>query len=365
MRQGGKMFLLFKRSLCVFIIVTSLCGCTCHTTLPLQWPSTNLVVLPVSENGVKAQDLFSEAITKANNSIDLVMYSLSDPVLVQDLIDAKKRGLSVRIIKEKQIFKHENNISTASDRTLERLQNAGIEVHSQPQRFLEKNPKSQAHDKILVVDGAYAILSSGNWDSESLAHTRDFAVAITPHNDPKALQEIKDVFEADWNNQPIETTVPTLIWGPDGQREGLTQLLESAQSSVYVYQQSYNDPQLAKILEQKAKIGVEVKLLMMPFPFGGTDHNNPFQEALIAAGGEVKFNLEYYMHAKAIIIDNKIIYIGSCNFYPSSIESNRELGWLTSNAEIVANLRFVFSHDWLKATEYLRAKNVKKDWNLQ
>ena len=62
--------------------------------------------------------------------------------------------------------------------------------------------------------------------------------------------------------------------------------------------------------------------------------------------GEVHLVKTRYIHAKAVIIDGKIAYIGSCNFYPHSLSFNREIGVITKNQQAVQKLKDTFYKDW-------------------
>lgn len=349
----------------LLIALLILGACESPKTLPPELPESSLLVIPYDEEGRRAHEVYLKAIQEAQHTISLVMYTFSDPLLIDALIDARNRGVDVRVIKEKKVFAHENNRGSLAkqEEGLEKMRAAGILIHGQPQRLLEKDPGSQAHQKVLIIDNSYAFLMTGNWSQKTLSQGRDFAVAITPKTDPQALAEIIRVFEADWDNRPVEVSCPSLVWGPDYQRSQLRELLESAKESIWIYQQIYTDPAFAQLLQLKAKKDLDVRLISMPYPFGGkSDDNAPFEDALLKAGGNVRLNLNYYMHAKVIIVDGKRAYIGSCNFYSPSIDSNRELGWVTENVSVLDELKKVFLTDWQTAVSFEEGKDVKKDW---
>lgn len=351
-----------------FFLFMTLCVLgACHSThkTSIEWPHNNLIVLPFDDEGWKAHEVYLKALQDAKSSIRLVMYTLSDPLLINALIDARKRGIEVRIIKEKQVYAHDNNRSALpqQQKGLARMQAAGIQIQSQPQHFLDREAGSQAHQKVLIIDDRYALIMTGNWSQKTLDHGRDFAVPITPQTDHKALDEIIAVFEADWDNKPIEVSCPSLVWGPDNQRVRLAAFINSARESIWIYQQSYTDPAFAQLLQEKSKKDLDVRIITMPYPFGGeTDDNAPFEKALLKAGGKVRLNLHYYIHAKVIIIDGQVAYIGSCNFYPHSIDFNRELGWVTADVLLLEKLKKVFLTDWQQAVSFEQGKEKKKNW---
>ena len=107
---------------------------------------------------------------------------------------------------------------------------------------------------------------------------------------------------------------------------------------------------IAQAVAGAARAGVDVRVLMMPFPFSKTKDNNvPNQELMGQAGAQVGLNTSNYIHAKVMIVDGKTMYVGSCNFYTPSLDQTRELGLLTQEAPTIEKVRAVFEHDWAKS----------------
>jgi len=52
------------------------------------------------------------------------------------------------------------------------------------------------------------------------------------------------------------------------------------------------------------------------------------------------------MHAKMIVIDGRKVYIGSANFTPTSMDSNRELGVILESEEAISKIINTFNSDW-------------------
>jgi phosphatidylserine/phosphatidylglycerophosphate/cardiolipin synthase-like enzyme len=86
---------------------------------------------------------------------------------------------------------------------------------------------------------------------------------------------------------------------------------------------------------------------MMPFPFSKSeDKNIPNQNLMKDAGVSIGLFEDLYVHAKIIIVDDKVMYVGSGNFYTSSIDQTRELGIIIKNASQIKALKAVFEKDW-------------------
>ena len=67
---------------------------------------------------------------------------------------------------------------------------------------------------------------------------------------------------------------PQVIFGPTRQRGNFLELLNDVQYSVRIYQQSIQDDGIAKVLTQLCKKGINVEIMMMPFPFGKKEDKN-------------------------------------------------------------------------------------------
>jgi len=52
-------------------------------------------------------------------------------------------------------------------------------------------------------------------------------------------------------------------------------------------------------------------------------------------GAIITYLKKPYQHAKVLIIDDKMAYIGSINFSRQSMEENREVGIMTINTNII------------------------------
>jgi phosphatidylserine/phosphatidylglycerophosphate/cardiolipin synthase-like enzyme len=52
------------------------------------------------------------------------------------------------------------------------------------------------------------------------------------------------------------------------------------------------------------------------------------------------------MHAKMMVADGTRAYVGSENFSSQSLDSNRELGLLMSDQNVLSTLEQTFQSDW-------------------
>ena len=96
-------------------------------------------------------------------------YFVPDPVAIETLIEAKQRGVDVRImvsgIRNDNWLARQNSV-----RLYGRLLEAGIEI-------LEFN-RMMLHHKTMVVDGRWVTLGTANFDNRSFAHNEESNVCF-------------------------------------------------------------------------------------------------------------------------------------------------------------------------------------------
>ncbi|MCX5698912.1 MAG: phospholipase D-like domain-containing protein [Candidatus Omnitrophica bacterium] len=145
-----------------------------------------VVWLPIAKaNILLGKEYFQttrQAIQEAKESIYVAMYLINvEPtptdnpasILLEGLINAKKRGVHVKVILDDTTFKVNYN-------AYKRLQQAGIDV-------LIDSTKAVLHGKGLVIDSKICILGSFNWSRASLYDNYEFATYIEGPQQAKKL----------------------------------------------------------------------------------------------------------------------------------------------------------------------------------
>ena len=96
-------------------------------------------------------------------------YFVPDPVAIDTLIDAKKRGVDVRIMVSG--IRNDNWLARYNSiRLVGRLVEAGVEI----QEF----NRTMLHQKTMVVDGRWVTLGTTNFDNRSFAHNEESNVCV-------------------------------------------------------------------------------------------------------------------------------------------------------------------------------------------
>lgn len=129
-------------------------------------------------------------------------YFVPDPVAIETLIEAKRRGVDVRIM----VSGIRNDAWVArqsSVRLFGRLLQAGIEI--------QEYNRTMLHHKTMVVDGRWVTIGTANFDNRSFAHNEESNVCFLDHNLANRLRAIfhEDLSACDrvmlrnWNRRGI------------------------------------------------------------------------------------------------------------------------------------------------------------------
>ena len=296
-------------------------------TLPLT-----LVIMP-DDGTTRVLD----QISNASSSIDLVMYELSDTAIEKTLIARHDAGIAVRVLLNPGYY----GAQTMNAAAFKALSDAGVPVHYTPASF------ALTHQKTLVIDNTSAFIMTFNLTPKYYKTSRDFGVIDTDAADVSAIER---TFDADWNDRNIDPQAgDTLVWSP-GSKDALTGLIDSATSTLDVYNEELQDPDIIAALDRASSRGVHVSLVM-------TDDarwHDAFAD-LAAHGAHVSTydpKASLYIHAKVVVADDREAFLGSENFSTNSLDKNRELGVLIATPSILHSFENTFIADMNSATPY-------------
>ncbi len=284
-------------------------------------------------------------INDATHSVDLVIYGFTDTQLADAFIHAKNGGKSVRILLQHYPYKADDE----NQNIIEKLQAEKLNLIWPDGDF------KLTHQKTLVIDQQQALVMTFNFTHSTFKNERNFALLIS---DPAEVQEIQDVFNHDWQHQKTAVQQADLIWSPNNSRDKLLALIRSAKSEMNVYAEGLNDYQIVGALAKAARSGVKVHILTSV----EKDHVPSKQfDYLTRAGAEIRFDPDYIIHAKVIMVDHHQAELGSINFTRASINANRELAVISQDADVVKKLYSVFEQDWKQSSASANATSAAKN----
>ncbi len=280
-----------------------------------------------------------KAIYSAKKSIDIEIYLLTDKRIINALIKRARAGIKIRIILEQSPYNPNNSYSKAN-KWRKLLKSNGINIES-------GNPKfSLTHEKAIVIDNNEALIMTLNLTYSAFKWNREYGII-----DDADVQEIEQVFNADWHRNTPTLTNKNLLWSPVNSQTRLLNLIKSAKQSIIIENEEFIDKEIARALVKAAKKHINIKLIL-PKRMA----HKYLVKKLIRNGAHVKTldpaKNQLNMHAKMMVVDNTTAYVGSINFSYSSLQKNRELGILIhaqNDADVITQLTKVFYHDWNNA----------------
>ncbi len=166
---------------------------------------------------------------------------------------------------------------------------------------------------------------------------------------------------------PIVGTTPTITSTPSSQslqlfvepNAGETPILNginNAQKSVWLEMYLMTDKNVIQALENDAKRGLDVRVMLDPAPYGGGSPQATL-DALTAAGAKAQTsNPSFtYTHEKGMVIDGTTAYIMTSNFTASAISTgkNREYDIIDSTPQDVQGAIDIFNADWSRTAEHV------------
>lgn len=246
------------------------------------------------------------------------------------LINAKQRGVKVRIIAEKSPYKnsHENNYSK------QRLRQAGLQVRSGSKNV------ALTHQKSLLIDNHIAWIMTMNFTYPGFSKQRNFAYASCNNH---FLTEMNWVFRHDWLQKNTPHFTAKLVWSPFNAREKLTHLINSAQHNIAIYALTLSDYRLIGDLARRAAQGISVRVIL---PSNHNTLSRGEKHYLTSHGVQLHFMHRLAQHAKLIIVDKQTVYLGSTNLSEASLDKNRELGIILHNKKLANKLAQQFNQDY-------------------
>lgn len=120
----------------------------------------------------------------AKKEIDVIMFSIylnpKISELIDELVNARKRGVMVRVILEEEVG---SNILAQSKLSSQHIM---VKFHD----------SKKTHNKLIIVDDT-VIVGSHNWTDKALFENKESGIAISNEN---VLKEEKEYFESLWRS---------------------------------------------------------------------------------------------------------------------------------------------------------------------
>jgi phosphatidylserine/phosphatidylglycerophosphate/cardiolipin synthase-like enzyme len=259
------------------------------------------------------------AITHAKKTIDVLIFRLDLQEVVRALEAAAARGVLVRAL-----IAHTNRGGAKSLRKLEmRLLEKGITVSRTADDLV------RYHGKMMIVDRRTLHIYGFNFTWLDVGKSRSFGATTRNH---KLVHEALTLFEADCARQPYDSGCERFVVSPENARDRLSAFIKGARKQLLIYDPDVSDPSILRILAERAKAGVDVRII---------GRISSKKSTLVA---------EKYpgrrMHVRAIIRDDRRAFFGSQSLRKLELDRRREVGVIVTDARVVHQMHAVFEADW-------------------
>ncbi len=278
-----------------------------------------------------------EQIQSAEKSLDVVVYLLTNKDVVAAIVAEHREGVQIRVMVEEEPF----GGGVGNGPALEQLDAAGVE-------YKFGNPTYRyTHEKAIIVDRERALVMTANLTKSAFTRNRESLALL---DSPAEVREAQALFDADWDRRGYQPRVPGLVVSDVNSREKLLALIEGASESLEIHAEVISDKDIIAALFQARKERLRVRIVMSP-----PEEEESSYKALTTlrrAGVGVRVTTSPYIHAKSILADGKLAYVGSINFTANSMENNRELGILTKTPRVLRALAETFEEDWQESEPF-------------
>jgi len=274
-----------------------------------------LIVLP--DDGIKP---LLNAINAAKKTLDLIIFRLDLKEVEKALEAAVPRGVNVSAL-----IAHTHKGSDKRLRQLElRMLAKGVTVSRTGDDLV------RYHGKMMIVDREELHLYGFNYTIADL-NSRSFGLVT---REPKMVKEAIRLFEADSARQEFEPLQDGFVVSPENAREQLATFIKRAKKSLAIYDPDLSDTQMLRLLNQRVKKGVDVRVI------GKVGRR--------AGSLRVQKLVDGRLHVRAMIRDGDAVFVGSQSLRGLELDGRREVGLIARDPKVVKRMQEVFEADWAK-----------------
>ena len=259
-------------------------------------------------------------------------YSISYQKAIEGIINKYINWADVKLILEYQKYQQ------APGKELYRLKplfDAGIA------KFDTGLDITYLHSKFWVLDKPKFVIQTANITYSAFFKNREYFLL---GEDSQIREGLNYIFSQDWQGLSLkeDKIPPQLLVCPLDCRDKLQNLINHAQKQIIIVGQYIDDPQLIKLLEKKGKQVDQLKILL---PAKNKDKLPDYY----SLQNYTKYLSSPYIHAKAMLVDERYLLLGSINWSTNSLDYNREVGLILTDKIIIQDFLKIFNRDRSKA----------------
>jgi phosphatidylserine/phosphatidylglycerophosphate/cardiolipin synthase-like enzyme len=257
------------------------------------------------------------AIEKAREALDIVIFRFDLKPVEKAIEAAVKRGVAVRAL-----IAHTNSGGDKRLRQLElRMLNAGVTVTR------TADDLARYHGKMLLVDREELHVYGFNLTSLDIK-SRSLGLIV---RERRFVQEALRLFESDVLRQEFEPSFDGFVVSPENAREQLATFIKRARKTLVIWDPKLSDPQMLRLLAQRAKMGVDIRVIGKVAKRGA---------AIRAQKSPLR------LHVRAAVRDGSEAFIGSQSLRALELDGRREVGLFCREPKVVKAIADLFEADW-------------------
>jgi len=270
------------------------------------------------------------AIKRARKTVEVAIFRFDHKEIEQALVAAAARGVRVTAL-----IAFANRGGEKSLRNLEsRLLAAGIIVARTNDDLV------RYHGKYILIDRCLLHVLSFNFTRLDINRSRGFGIVTSR---PDCLKAAVKLFKADCTRTKYVPNGDALVVSPANSRQVLSTFLKRAKKQLLIYDPKISDKPMLRILEERAKAGVEVRVI------GQTSGR---------AGFDIRKLAGLRLHTRTIIRDGRQAFVGSQSLRAAELDSRREVGLFAHDAKSMRTLVATFESDWKQTRDKRVAKKA-------
>lgn len=249
------------------------------------------------------RQVFINAISQAQESIFLIIYSLTDPRVIQILKEKAAQGIAVTVIHDPKTTQ------------------SGFESLGHKIQHSSKKTKGLMHMKILIVDQKKVWIGSANLTKESLMFHDNLVIGLESPALASMIVQRESNHPKDFlvGGQHVE-----FYFLPEDRQSGLkklSQMIAEANKTLRVAMFTWTHPDLTDAIIEAKQRGIQVEVVMDYTQSQGV--NRETIKKLTRAEIPIKTNRNSDMlHHKFIYIDDTTLVNGSANWTRAAFSKN-------------------------------------------
>lgn len=262
-----------------------------------------------------------DGINSAKKELDLIIFRLDLKEIEKAIEGAVGRGVNVSAL-----IAHTHSGSDRRLRQLEmRMLEKGVTVSRTGDDLV------RYHGKMMIVDREELHVFGFNYTAVDLK-SRSFGIVT---RDRKIVTEALRLFEADAaRRSEFEPELDGFVVSPENAREQLATFIKRTKKSLAIYDPKVTDTQMLRLLNLKAKSGVDIRVIGKAGKRAGSIR--------------VQKMPGLRLHVRAMIRDGDTAFVGSQSLRALELDARREVGLIVKDQAIVKKLQSVFDEDWAK-----------------